>query len=123
MNQLISVIVTTYNWPCALSNSIHSLTYQDDKNFEIIIADDGSTPETLMLINELSKNSSIVIQHVFQDNLGFRAGTIRNKATAASKGDYLIFLDGATVSFDLISLAGIVNLQKKAFGFQEIEFY
>ena len=94
MNQLISVIVTTYNWPCALSNSIHSLTYQDDKNFEIIIADDGSTPETLMLINELSKNSSIVIQHVFQDNLGFRAGTILNKASAASKGDYLIFLDG-----------------------------
>ena len=40
---LISVIVTTYNWPEALERCLHSLFAQHDPAFEIIIADDGST--------------------------------------------------------------------------------
>lgn len=94
MKYLISVIVTTYNWPDALLLCLDSLNNQNDKNFEIIIADDGSTQKTRQLINEFKQNTSIVIQHIFQDDLGFRAGTIRNKAAATSKGKYLIFLDG-----------------------------
>jgi len=94
MKHLISVIITTYNWPDALYLCLQSLNNQEDNNFEIIIADDGSTQKTRELINAFKQNTSITIQHVFQDDLGFRAGTIRNKATAASKGDYLIFLDG-----------------------------
>ena len=94
MKHLISVIVTTYNWPDALLLCLDSLNNQNDKNFEIIIADDGSTQKTRQLINEFKQHTSIVIQHIFQDDLGFRAGTIRNKAAATSKGKYLIFLDG-----------------------------
>ena len=94
MKYLISVIITTYNWPDALSLCLHSLNSQHDNNFEIIIADDGSTQKTRDIINEFKQNTSIIIQHIFQEDLGFRAGTIRNKATSSSKGDYLIFLDG-----------------------------
>jgi glycosyltransferase involved in cell wall biosynthesis len=43
---LISVIITTYNTPSFLKQCLNSFLYQKDKNFEIIVADDGSTKET-----------------------------------------------------------------------------
>lgn len=91
---LISVIVTTYNWPAALNLCLESLFAQDDNNFEIIIADDGSASANLNLTQSLCAKSPVSIQYVHHDDLGFRAGTIRNKAVAASKGEYLLFIDG-----------------------------
>jgi glycosyltransferase involved in cell wall biosynthesis len=99
MNGLISVIVTTYNWPEALSPCLQSLLDQQDRNFEILIADDGSTEITGLLIAKFIKTSVIPIRHVFHADEGFRAGTIRNKAVALSFGDYLIFVDGDCVVF------------------------
>lgn len=96
----ISVIVSTYNWPGALKACLDSLARQKDQCFEIIIADDGSTGQTRDLINQHSPAGNISVKHVFQADHGFRAGTIRNKAVAASRGDYLVFLDGDCVVFD-----------------------
>jgi len=96
---LISVIVTTYNWPKVLEACINSLLAQQDKKFEVIIADDGSTQETQALIKKISLQSTIPIKHVYHQDQGFRAGTIRNKAVAASQGNYLIFIDGDCVVF------------------------
>lgn len=97
---LISVIVTTYNWPNALKACLNSLASQQDSHFEIIIADDGSTDQTQDLIRQSTPLGNIPVKHVFHEDKGFRAGTIRNKAVAASQGDYLIFLDGDCVVFD-----------------------
>jgi len=91
---LISVIVTTYNWPEVLEICLNSLLEQDDRQFEIIVADDGSTDETSSLIEQFISHSQIPIKHVFHEDIGFRAGTIRNKAVATSQGEYLVFLDG-----------------------------
>jgi len=91
---LISVIVTTYNWPAALNLCLESLFAQGDDNFEIIIADDGSAPANLNLTQSFCAKSPVSIQYVHHDDQGFRAGTIRNKAVAASKGEYLLFIDG-----------------------------
>lgn len=99
MTGLISVIVTTYNWPQALAACLHSLMAQEDRHFEIIVADDGSSEETHQLIAGLIETSSIDIRQIFHEDLGFRAGTIRNKAAAISRGDYLLFLDGDCVVF------------------------
>ena len=92
--KLISVIVTTYNWAAALELCLNSLYAQTDKDFEIIVADDGSTAEQLALTKSCAANSPVPLQYVYHEDQGFRAGTIRNKAVAQSKGDYLIFLDG-----------------------------
>jgi glycosyltransferase involved in cell wall biosynthesis len=99
MTGLISVIVTTYNWPEALAACLQSLQDQEDRNFEVIIADDGSGEATRRMITDFIETSSIHIRYIFHDDRGFRAGTIRNKAGAASRGDYLLFLDGDCVVF------------------------
>jgi glycosyltransferase involved in cell wall biosynthesis len=99
MTDLISVIITTYNWPQALAACLNSLLAQTDSNFEIIIADDGSNQTTGQLIAVFAKTSNISIRHVHHEDKGFRAGTIRNKAAAVSSGDYLLFVDGDCVVF------------------------
>lgn len=96
---LISVIITTYNWPAALSACLTSLIAQGDTNFEIIIANDGSTSDTGTLIDIFTQKSSIPIKHAFHEDTGFRAGTIRNKAASLSNGNYLIFIDGDCTVF------------------------
>lgn len=92
--KLISVIVSTYNRPDALEACINSFCQQIERNFEIIIADDGSTEETRQLINILSAKSPVPIIHVYQPDCGFQLSRIRNKAVAKSKGDYILFVDG-----------------------------
>jgi glycosyltransferase involved in cell wall biosynthesis len=94
---LISVIVTTYNWPTALKLCLESLFAQQDKNFEVIVADDGSNPANLALNKAHCTNSPVPLQYAYHEDSGFRAGTIRNKAVALSKGEYLLFIDGDCV--------------------------
>jgi GT2 family glycosyltransferase len=98
MSALISVIVTTYNWPQALEACLDSLFAQTDHGFEIIIADDGSASPTHELIARCSLRSPVTLQHIHHEDQGFRAAAIRNKAVAASQGAYLIFLDGDCVT-------------------------
>ena len=95
---LISVIVTTYNWPDALRLCLHSLYAQKDRNFEIIIADDGSTDVNVDQIKVELGLSPVKISYVHHEDKGFRAGTIRNKAVAHAIGEYLIFLDGDCIA-------------------------
>jgi glycosyltransferase involved in cell wall biosynthesis len=104
MPGLISVIVTTYNWPEALATCINSLLNQQDRHFEIIIADDGSGASTQRLIAGFQRDSPIPIQHIHHEDNGFRAGTIRNKAAAIGQGDYLLFMDG-----DCIALPSFIS--------------
>lgn len=90
----VSVIVTTYNWPEALKAVLTALENQTFRDFEIIVADDGSGPNTTKMLQSIQIHFPISIQHIWQDDLGFRAAMIRNKAVMAAKGDYIIFLDG-----------------------------
>ncbi len=90
----ISIIVSTYNRPDALAAVLQALTVQQSRNFEVIIADDGSGQGTAKLINDISRNSEYPVTHVWQEDDGFRAAEARNRAVAASTGDYLLFLDG-----------------------------
>lgn len=94
MTDLISVIVTTYNREDALDLALRALARQTDRNFEILVADDGSTPATAAVVADWKNELGAAVTHVWQENRGFRAGEIRNRAIAASRGDYCIFLDG-----------------------------
>lgn len=92
--QTLSVVITTYNRPDALAAVVEACFLQDDKNFEIIIADDGSTANTRACIERLAARSPVPLKHVWQPDDGFRAAMARNRGTLAATGDYIIFLDG-----------------------------
>ncbi|MES2898573.1 MAG: glycosyltransferase family 2 protein [Pseudomonadota bacterium] len=91
---LISVVITTYNRPDALRTVVEACFTQQDKNFEIIIADDGSTANTQETVEALKQRSPVPLLHVWQPDDGFRAAMARNRGTLAARGDYVIFLDG-----------------------------
>lgn len=99
----ISVIVSTYNRPDALGACLRSLGRQTAKDFEIVVADDGSGPQTREAIGAWKPKLGVPLKHVWQEDQGFRLAEIRNRAIAASAGDYLVFLDG-----DCIAPAGFV---------------
>jgi glycosyltransferase involved in cell wall biosynthesis len=92
--ELISVIVTTYNREDALEAVLRSLARQTDETFEVIVADDGSGPATVALVEGWKSRLERPLAHVRHADRGFRAAEIRNRAILASHGDYCVFLDG-----------------------------
>lgn len=92
--ELISVIVTTYNREDALDAALRALAHQSDRNFEIVIADDGSRDDTARVIDEWRRRLPLPLKHVRHDHDGFRGGEIRNRGIRASSGGLCIFLDG-----------------------------
>ncbi|MEN8116197.1 MAG: glycosyltransferase family 2 protein [Bacteroidota bacterium] len=90
----ISAIIVTYNKPDTLEVILASILNQKLIPDEVIIANDGSGQETADLISRFKKNFPVKLKHVWQEDKGFRAATIRNKAINESTGDCLIFSDG-----------------------------
>ncbi len=102
MNNL-AVVVTTYNCPQALRVVGEGFLAQTDRRFELIVADDGSTGETTRVIETLARTADFPVQHVWQEDRGFRAATVRNRAVAATSAEYLVFTDG-----DCVPLPGFI---------------
>jgi glycosyltransferase involved in cell wall biosynthesis len=94
MPNLISIIVTTFDRADALDVVLRSLAHQSDRRFEVVIADDGSGPETAALIERWKPQLGATLSHVWQQHRDFRAAEIRNRGIRASRGDYCVFLDG-----------------------------
>jgi glycosyltransferase involved in cell wall biosynthesis len=92
--ELISVIVTTYNREDALAAVLCSLASQTDGDFEVVVADDGSRPETAKKVDAWMAKIGRRLAHVWHEDRGFRAAEIRNRAILASRGAYCVFLDG-----------------------------
>lgn len=90
----IAVIPAVYNRPDALAALLDGYLAQTEGDFEIVIADDGSGPETVNLIGDYQARSPVRIDHVWQENQGYRAATIRNKALARTNAEYVIYTDG-----------------------------
>lgn len=93
-NPSASIIISTYNQPKWLSLVLSGYLQQSFKDFEIIVADDGSTNDTKEVIRNFNSRFDDSIVHVWQEDEGFRKTTILNKAAMASRAEYLIFTDG-----------------------------
>ena len=90
----VSVIVSTYNKVEWLEKVLWGYTQQDFRDFELVIADDGSAEETKDLILGFAHESDFPIRHIWHPDEGYRRSLILNAAVLASKGDYLVFSDG-----------------------------
>lgn len=100
-NLLFSIIVPVYNRPDEVADLLDSLEKQTDKEFEIVLVEDGSTIPCL----EASQNSdgswkpdshnSLNIQYFRKENEG--RSIARNYGLQRAKGDYFIFVDSDCV--------------------------
>lgn len=93
----VSVIISTYNNPAWLEKVLWGYECQTYKDFEIIIADDGSGEPTKLLLEQFMNSSSLEIKHVWHPDNGFQKSACLNKAILASSTAYLIFSDGDCV--------------------------
>ncbi len=98
MSDLISVIVTTYNREDALEAVLRSLACQSERNFEVVVADDGSAEATAAVIDAWNGKVGRRLDRVWHEDRGFRAAEIRNRAILAARGTYCIFLDGDCIA-------------------------
>lgn len=88
-----SVVVSTYNQPRALELSLAGLLAQSCRDFEIVVADDGSGDETRAVV-ERARGGDLPVVHVWHPDEGFRKTEILNRAVVAASADYLVFTDG-----------------------------
>lgn len=90
----LSVIISTYNSPAWLEKVLWGYSCQTHPDFEVIIADDGSDARTAELLERMRGETGLRIQHVRQEDKGFRKCRILNKAVLQAQHDYLVFTDG-----------------------------
>lgn len=95
---LLSVILSTYQQPRWLELALRGYLRQRDAGpFEIVIADDGSGPETAEVVRRFASAAPFAVKHVWQEDRGFRKCAALNLAIRAAEGAYLVFSDGDCV--------------------------
>lgn len=92
-----AVIVSTYNAPTHLNLCLTGLFRQHVMPSEIVIADDGSGPETQTVIEKWKRKIPTSLSHIRHEDRGNRKSVINNKAVAQSNCEYLVFIDGDAV--------------------------
>lgn len=85
----ISVILPTYNRSILLQQAIESILEQSYTDYEIIVIDDGSTDDTVSVLNQLVED----IKVIKQPQLGFGGSFARNAGIELADGDLIAFLD------------------------------
>ena len=90
----ISVIISTYNQPAWLEKVLWGYQMQTFRDFELIVADDGSGAATKNLIDTLKPQLNYPLIHIWQEDNGFQKNRVLNKAIMASTTGYIVVSDG-----------------------------
>ncbi len=93
----ISVIVSCFNQPNAMRLVLEGLLCQSNQEFELVVADDGSDPDSRELVEGFRKRAPFPVIWCTQRNQGFRKSAALNRGIRSSRGDYCLFLDGDCV--------------------------
>ena len=105
--KFFSVIIPTYNRETFLPKAIDSVLSQDYNNYEIIVIDDGSTDNTVKLMNDYLAKDKRIKFLINDENKGVSYS--RNRGINEAKGEFVTFLDS-----DDIFLEGFFNEMNKA---------
>lgn len=115
MNPSISIIIAIFNRKDELFELLNSLAFQTDKDFEVIVVDDGSLIALLPTVELFNDRLNI---HFFRkDNSG--PGLTRNYGARRAKGEWLVFVDSdVIVEKDYIEniKKNILDIECDAFG-------
>ena len=93
----ISLVITTHQSPDRLRWVLESVSWQDQKPLEVIVADDGSDPNTRNVVLQYQKHLSVRLLHSWQPDSSFRLARSRNLALSKARGSWMVFIDGDCV--------------------------
>ena len=93
-NLKISVVVSTYNAEEWLEKVLIGYSVQTYKDFELIIADDGSRTTTKELIDRYAANYPVPVRHLWHEDEGYRRQEILNVAIVEAAHEYILMTDG-----------------------------
>lgn len=96
MHYKASIIISIYNNIEALRLILHALSLQSEKDFEIIVSEDGESPQVREFLETIKPDFPNLI-HNTQADEGFRKNAALNRAILAAHAEYLIFIDGDCV--------------------------
>lgn len=95
-----AVILATYRQPEWLEKCLWGYAVQTFRNFDLIVADDGSGPGTAEVVERLDRETDLRLRHLWQEDRGHRKTRILNRAILETDAEYLIFSDGDCVPRD-----------------------
>ena len=88
---------------------LFGLSEQTDTGFDVVVADDGSGPETAAVVARWQQAFGGRLRHVRQEDAGFRLARVKNLGVQAAAGDYLVMIDG-----DAVPRRGFVAAMRKS---------
>ncbi|HEX2921705.1 MAG TPA: glycosyltransferase [Bacteroidales bacterium] len=92
-----TVIIAYYKRLDFLDKIFCGLSNQSMKNFEVIVAEDDNSPETIEYLDRQREKRPFIIKHVSQEDKGFRKNMILNEALKIATSENILFLDGDSV--------------------------
>jgi glycosyltransferase involved in cell wall biosynthesis len=93
----VSLIATTYNQPVDLDLYLRTVEAQTRRDFQVVIADDGSGDETRAVVERHRARLGDRLVHVWHEDVGYRKTKILNSAIRKSSGELLVFTDSDLV--------------------------
>jgi len=91
MQPLVSIITPMYNSEKFILKTINSVVNQTYSNWELLLIDDGSTDNTIQIVEDFKQKYTNI--KLFQNPTNLGAAKSRNKGILEAKGDYIAFLD------------------------------
>ena len=110
MNVLVSIITPAYNSAKFIAETIQSVQNQTHENWEMIIVDDGSSDETLAIVQAFIDEDKRIQCYKLEQNSG--TGVARNFAIEKAKGDYMTFIDADDIWFPNFIENSIKTIEK-----------
>lgn len=91
----VSLIVSVYKDVASLRTVLDGLKFQTYRDFEIVVSEDGESPEMQQFLHGYTHENQIL--HLTQPDVGWRKNQALNRAIRHCHGDYLVFIDGDCV--------------------------
>ncbi len=109
----VSLVIAVYNKANNLQLIFTALARQTFKDFEIIVADDGSGKEIADVVNKAKRDYPFRIKHLWHADKGWRKNMMLNYAIQESTADYIIFIDGDCIPSERFMEDHFTHREKK----------